>query len=190
MGYRYPSEHEAETAIPALIEALEDTEPLVRRNASRSLGKIRMKASQVIPVLAKLTKDSNVGVRASAIAAIRDYCWEEGQNREVAKSAAQCLIEKLKDPDPESRCLAAEALRLMGAKSTDLIRTLCEKLVDPEYQVRGVAAAALGDIGPDAKSCLPSLIESYRLTPLPEKAQIGEAILRIDPAALKTLGME
>lgn len=56
-----------EPAIPALIEALQDKNLLVRQSAAKVLGYI---GSPVIPALAKALKNLDAGVRRSAASAL------------------------------------------------------------------------------------------------------------------------
>jgi HEAT repeat protein len=61
----------AEPAVPALIEALKDPSPLVKRLAAYALGQIGPKAAPAIPELKALLGSGERDVLTSAINAIR-----------------------------------------------------------------------------------------------------------------------
>jgi HEAT repeat protein len=60
---------EAKSAIPALMELLEDRDFFVRRTAAEALGQVGPEARAAIPALTKLLKDPNV--RRTAAEALR-----------------------------------------------------------------------------------------------------------------------
>jgi HEAT repeat protein len=62
---------QAKEAVPALIEALEDPSPEVRRYAALSLGSYGSAASAAVPALQKATGDSDEGARQLAAKALK-----------------------------------------------------------------------------------------------------------------------
>ena len=56
--------------MPALLEALKDSDAGVRRSAAEALDGMRRKAKSAVPALVQALKDSDVGVRRSAAYAL------------------------------------------------------------------------------------------------------------------------
>src|SRR5262245_58983949 len=57
-------------AVQALIDALKDKEPDVRKTSAQSLGKIGKEAKAAVPALAEALKDKDVNVRGAAALAL------------------------------------------------------------------------------------------------------------------------
>jgi len=162
---------DAADATPALGQALADDDPLVRRVAAESLGKIGPPASAAVPALAAMLQSED---RIYAVKALIRF-------KTAARDAAPALIAVLKDPSPEVRWNACEALGDMQAKAA--VSALQDLLADPEDRVREHAAEALGEIGPDAAAAVPAL---RRLLADPDAGVREEAIKalkRIDPTS-------
>jgi HEAT repeat protein len=131
----------ATAAVPALIEALDDPEPLVRLSAADALGKVGPAAGDAVPKLAEMLKtDEPVRV----IKAIRKM-------RGVNLPAIPALVEALEHPDAEVRENAAEALGEIGPAARDAAPALEALREDPSEKVRQEGARALERItGPEA----------------------------------------
>jgi HEAT repeat protein len=179
------------TAMSALIQALDDSSPLVRREVVRSLAMVGPPASETLKTLRKAARDSDAGVRVQANGAL----WRATSDR----TAAAALRSALKDPAPTVRADAVEALGSGELASPDELPTLTPMLEDPESSVSGSAAAAinwictrsrgkatgavpaltkairhpdpivrsrsisaLAGIGPDARSALPEVIRALQ----------------------------
>jgi HEAT repeat protein len=154
-----------------LGEALTDEDPLVRRVAAESLGKIGPPASAAVPALIAMLQTED---RLQAVKALIRF-------KTAARDAAPALIATLKDSSPEVRWNACEALGDMQAKAA--IPALEELLADPEAKVREHAAEALSEIGSDARAAVPTL---RRLLADPDAGVRDEAIKalkRIDPSS-------
>lgn len=99
-------------SVPALIEALTDAEPRVRRAAARALGRMGPAASSAIPALIDALQDADPPVRGAA-----------------ASSTIPTLTDALQDADPGVRRAAADtlariALTVQDARATHLISSL------------------------------------------------------------------
>jgi len=94
-------------AFPPLRGALSNKDPIVRREALRSIGKLKERASLetelVVPLIIGRMKDPDERVRAVAAT----YLGIIGQG---ANEAVPALIGGLNDPDPEVRLASATAL--------------------------------------------------------------------------------
>jgi HEAT repeat protein len=169
-------------AVPALIEALEDSEPSVRGNAAFALGCIRESAIAAVPRLIEaLQRDKSSCVRQHAaealgylgagnrdaisalIAATKD---EDGDVRGEAglalamageQSALPIVIKLLEDPEQWARQRAAEALSIPAFTSSAAVKPLIKALEDENPGVRLFAAQSLGTIGAEAKEALQPL---------------------------------
>jgi len=148
---------EQETAIPALIEALESPDQGVRSRAAlvlavrgwspayRYQNKVPIPLESVVPVLIDALKDQDPAVRSKAAAALRDIGTD-------AKVAAPFLVALLFDRDSRVGLAAANAFRAVGgdpalvpaAEWRDLvIPRLIGLLRHPERETRESAISAL-----------------------------------------------
>ncbi|MEZ2228183.1 MAG: HEAT repeat domain-containing protein [Microcoleus sp.] len=137
-----------EPAIPALIEALQDQNLLVRRSAAQVLKQI---AGPAIPALAKALKNSDADVRSGGASALGIIGAE-------AKTVAPQLVPLLKDSDAKVRKSAASALDNIGVEAKTAVPQLIPLLQDSDPKVRRSAAYVLGNIGVEAKTAVPQLI--------------------------------
>jgi HEAT repeat protein len=75
----------------------------------------------------------------------------------AASTAAPELVNALKDPSPEVRRLAAEALRYTQGWTPGAVSALRQTLKDPDPMVRSRAEEVLWDMGPLAEPAIPDL---------------------------------
>ncbi|MEH1849289.1 MAG: HEAT repeat domain-containing protein, partial [Nostoc sp.] len=122
-----------ETAVSALIKALQDEDSSVRRSAADALGEIGNEAA--VSALIKALQDENSFVRWRAADAL------EKIGNEAAVSA---LIKALQDEDSSVRRSAADALGEIGNEAA--VSALIKALQDEDFFVRWRAAEALGKI--------------------------------------------
>jgi HEAT repeat protein len=109
------------------------------------------------------------------------------------------LLEALREPQPEARLKALQAIEKLGPQAVEAIPALVDTLGDGEAEVRAAAAGALGAIGPAAESAIPALIKALAdrgivirvedglPKQVPVWAVVGSALGRIGPAALPDL---
>ena len=120
-------------SVPTLLAALEDRDPDVRNVAARSLGRMRLQATEeaLVGLLGK--HDQAVSARIAAI------CIEMGSR------TAPLLIKTLRDGSPKARFWAA---RILGEiKDPRATRSLADALLDTDSEVRSAATWALGQTG-------------------------------------------
>jgi len=143
-------------AVAPLIEALQDSDPTVRRNAAESLGAIRDRRA-VNPLISAL-QDPAIEVRTSAALALGDIkdpraviplaaALSVGQNK-LTISAARALY-AIGDP----RCVPA------------LIKALSKPSVDPDNDPSSAIAIALGGMGAPAVEPLQRAVRSNESEP-------------------------
>jgi HEAT repeat protein len=120
-------------SVPTLLAALADRDPDVRNVAARSLGRMRLQATEeaLVGLLGK--HDQAVSARIAAI------CIEMGSR------TAPLLIKTLRDGSPKARFWAA---RILGEiKDPRATRSLADALLDTDSEVRSAATLALGQTG-------------------------------------------
>jgi HEAT repeat protein len=127
-------------AVAPLRAAVDSPEPLVRREALRSLGKLRERASIdpqiVVPLLLAALKDPDPSVRTVAVTYL-------GIVRDNPKEEVAGLIAALSDVDPEVRQTAAGALAAYGLLAQPAIPALKKAALDRNEEVRREAGRAL-----------------------------------------------
>lgn len=141
-------------AVPALVDALKDTENGDRsRNAGygfSSLGK------PAVAALLDLCKDPNPQIRSRAIDVIGDIGLS-------ASETVSDLIALLKDEDEDVRARAAESLGTVNQTNTEAVRPLAEILATDESDfVRRNAALSLARLGSYAEAAIPELADAMR----------------------------
>jgi HEAT repeat protein len=127
-------------AFGPLRDALSSDDPAVRREALRSIGKLKerapLSAAAVLPLLIERARDPDPGVRAVAATYL-------GIIHEGGADAVGALVEALKDPEPEVRRAAATALGSFGADATPAVPALRKAAGDADPDVAREAAVAL-----------------------------------------------
>jgi HEAT repeat protein len=127
-------------AVPVLRDALTSDDEEVRREALRSLGKLRERASidpqLVLPSLLTAASDPDASVREVAVTYL-------GIVRDEPAKEVVALIDALGDDDPAVRSAAATALGAYGALAEPAVPALRKAMKDPEEQVQREAGRAL-----------------------------------------------
>ncbi len=141
--------------IPALVDALKDSQGKVRIKAADDLGLIGWRARSATPILMKMCEDADPYVRISAARAV-DLV---GGDFTIPVAV---LGEILKNETAAVRRAAATALGDLEADGKGAVTPLQDALRDPDAGVRWLAAEALGRIGPDAAPAVPALAEALR----------------------------
>jgi HEAT repeat protein len=146
----------------ALLKALRDENPLVRRSAASALRKFGGKSEPVVVALMEALSDADAQVRESTAEAL-------GYTGPHSAKAVPALVAAVKDeknaprhwgPDGGGggsiriREMVAETLAKIGEAA---VPGLIECLETPIPDVRAQAARALGQIGPTAKAAAPAL---------------------------------
>jgi hypothetical protein len=133
--------------VPALITALNSTNPELRYDVATVLGLIRPPATQAIPALVTSLEDAELRVREQAAESLQF----------IGAPAVPALIAALSNPNPETRRVAALALGWIQDEAA--IPALVDALWDSESMVRHAASTALNNI--------PKLRISYKDAPPP-----------------------
>jgi HEAT repeat protein len=121
-------------ALQVLEELIKDPDPLVRRTAAESLGKIGEGSAE--PALQRALNDPEPDVRAAAALALaRLPAFGDGSARGIASL--------LRDQDGAVRKAAAQALGQADEAQAALVASVAELLGHPDAAVRRAAAQAL-----------------------------------------------
>ena len=127
-------------AFGPLQQAARSDDPVVRREALRSIGKLRerapLDARAVMPLLLDGLADEDAGVRVVAAT----YLGILGDD---AAASVPALIRALRDEDPEVRAAAATALGSFGEAGADAIPALRKAASDRDEDVSREAGLAL-----------------------------------------------
>lgn len=127
-------------AFPPLRAALSHDDPVVRREALRSIGKLKdrapLDAAVVLPVLVAAMKDKDESVRAVAATYL-------GIIHEGPAQSVPALIGGLSDPDPEVRRASAAALGSFGDAAAPALPALQKAAVDANDDVAAEAGRTI-----------------------------------------------
>ncbi len=141
-------------AIPALREALGDSDHVVRRGAAYSLGQMGSQAGSAVPALLETLRDEDDGRARSYIV------WALGEIGVDASLAGPHLEKALEDPFPTVRRMALQAQVKVGVAPEKAVARLSTALDDPHPEVRRAAVEALRDDYPAAaEPAVPHLVE-------------------------------
>ena len=130
---------------PPLKASLASDDPIVRREALRSIGKLKDRAPldspAVVPLLIKGMQDTDAGVRTVGATYL-------GIIQDGGRDAVDALIEGLKDPDAAVRRTSAEALASFGAEAAPAVPALRKAAVDKDPEVAREAGVTLVKLQP------------------------------------------
>lgn len=164
---------DAASALPQLVQGLQDSDVNVRIAAAWSISQVAPATNaSTVSALRHALSDSNSKVRSLAAIALRQIGLG-------AAAAIPQLISCLDDPVAFVRAPAADALGAIGPAARDAVGPLARRLASKDEQVfvlRSIAYA-LGNIGPDARSALPALEDASKMVRVSYAAQL--AILQI-----------
>src|SRR5262249_3032995 len=138
----------AKEAVPALIALLKDKDPFVRVQATDTLAKI---GPDALPALeAALTPDSDTLTGMGGALTL-------GHMGAAAKPVTAALVAKLRDPDVEERCHAAQALWRIDGRTSETVPVLAAALKAEDKNVRLGAVGILSRMGPAAAQAVPAV---------------------------------
>ncbi len=135
--------------VPALIDALADSETLVRTAANRTLAELGPEAAPAL--VQALGNDPRSEVRAGAALVLGSLVGTDDR----AVSALAAALDG--DAALDVRISAARGLSVGGPESVAALPSLVEALEAPEPELAQWAALALGRMGPAAASAVEAL---------------------------------
>lgn len=164
---------EASPAAAAIYDALEDTDPLVRRGAVLLVGRIGpTKVPSAVPALIHLLHDGDLAFRLAGAVALERYGpW--------AEAAVPVLCEMTAETEPlEARVAAMRALAAVGKIGAGVsIPIFVAALADTDASIRLTAVQSLGLLGPTARSTAAAL-QKLHDDPVPEVQTAADDALR------------
>ena len=132
-------------AFAPLRESLASDDPIVRREALRSIGKLKerapLDASDVLPLLVARMTDADAGIRTVAATYL-------GIIHEGGAAAVDALIGGLKDPEVAVRLASATALGSFGEDAEPALPALRKAATDPDAEVAREAGVTLVKLQP------------------------------------------
>lgn len=149
------------TAVPALIQGVQHTDPRVRAFATWTLGEMGEIARPAVPALVALARQDGGAGKTGALTAI-------GKIGGDAPDTIPLLLQELKHPKEARRYRAARTIGKMGPSAAPALAGLMEALRDPSALVRLHVVRALGNLGEAAKPAVPALIVVLNQDPDPE----------------------
>lgn len=138
----------SDVVVTALVHAVGDADPTVRRAAIEALRVLKPDPEKSIPQLVKVLESAPPEVAISIVAMLA----------EVGENAVPRLNIALEHPN--ARYWAALVAQQIGPKAKGAVPALVKALAAAkEPDVRRELVLALGAIGPDAKAAVPTLVE-------------------------------
>jgi HEAT repeat protein len=127
-------------ALPPLRQALSSDDPMIRREALRSIGKLRFRAplesNEALPLVLDGMTDPDTGVRAVAATYLGIMHEEPGES-------VPLLAQGLQDPDPAVRRASATALAAFGAEASEALPALKKAATDQDEDLAREAGRAI-----------------------------------------------
>jgi HEAT repeat protein len=163
------------SAVPALIEALDDPDANLRQGAARTLGLIGPEARTAVAALIHALRDDQLFVRCNAADAL-------GRIGAEPESVIPALMAAHDDPDRYMGASAVRALGRFGPRAESAVPLLIKALGD--HRMEYEATQALKQIGPDAQAAAPHLLRMVQDPKGDElhRAFVAEALVAVDPA--------
>jgi HEAT repeat protein len=136
--------HEANTALPALLPALEDPAVEVRLVAAHALARVgQEQRERVFPALAVRLREPDADVRRVVIAALRSLGPAEPED-------ARLLAQGLSSDGLDARTYAVECLSRLGPDAIEAVPALVARFADDDADLRRIAARAVAGVGHEA----------------------------------------
>ena len=162
-GLGLGSPAEAESAVSALMRALDDNDAVVRKTAVECLHEMGPKAARTRDsLIRKLRQDPSFRVRWQAARTLT-------QVEKNATAIIPALIAAIEDEDSIVRIEAMESLGKLQEAAIEAVPALRQALQDRDYSVRQAAVEGLGKVGPSSDAVVPSLLEVLRSDPIPAR---------------------
>ena len=193
------------SALPALAEALADSESWVRLEAARSLARIGIGKKQVPllvrrlerapPDLGQLLAEALATGGTDAVGPLIAALEGDDERQKMfaitalerlgrhAGAAVPVLIDLLKDKRLNRR--VAEALRRLAPWAEDEVDELRARLQNDDDDLRWTVIGVLGSVGPAAKAAVPQLRELMQDKSKRLRDAAVQALKRIDVATAK-----
>ena len=200
-------------AVPALIEGLKDTEPMMRERCAFTLAEMEPVPVSAIPALLRTAADEVPNVRMRAVFALGRFGPVAGiamprlikavkdKERSVrteairalgnmgpaGESAVSLLLGIAKGEDQLMSGEACKALARLGRDRPDLIRFLRGACKGKDRSMRSRAAEALGEAGPAGKPAVPDLARLLTDKNMDLRVTVARSLGKLGPVAKAAL---
>ncbi len=164
-------------ALPAVAQALGDSDVRVRLAAVSVLDQMDRDAVVAVDALVRVLKDSDIFVRWAAARALGNIDPAAG------KAAVPELGRLLFDPDLDVRLAAATTLEHYGNLGGAAVEDLTRAVGVGDAEIRVAVIHALESIGPEAKSAVPALAKALEDPDERIRRSAAEALGRFGPLA-------
>ncbi len=163
------------SSVSALIKALENENPDMRRFAAFGIGHLGAKAVAAKEALRRGLRDEDRGARIAAAEAL----WSVSGKADEAVPVLRSILQASGGWLSQSRAL--DALAEIGPPAKAAVPELMEYLKSNDADVVTSSAAALGKIGPGSKSAIPALTARLKSSDNQyTRVCIAQALWRID----------
>ncbi|MEK6408414.1 MAG: HEAT repeat domain-containing protein [Acidobacteriota bacterium] len=175
------------TVVPALIEALKDSDAPVRKAAAGALGVMRPQTKDAADALIAALKDPDSATRSSASQALVYVILYSSSDSPFEQTAVPALIVVLRGEDMGARDAAASILDAAGSsigpREKEAVPALIEAVKYRDEFVRIRAFNRLALLGPDGKAALPAVIEALKDQDAGVRKAAADALGRLGPDA-------
>jgi HEAT repeat protein len=198
------------TALPQLLNALDEKWPVVRHEAAIALRLLGPRSARAVPKLAAGLRDADMNWRVDclwtlaaigpeAADAVPDVvtamssdqdtvryaaCYTAGIIGPPASAAIPALEKNLQDRDPFLQTISAWALAHISPRKEGVVEECLKPLLQglklSDPRVRSEAAQALALLGPAAKAAVPALRESVHDEDETVRTSVADALQKID----------
>ena len=157
-----PMAESSPEAVDALMEAVSDSDPMVRRFVAYGLSDVKAPSAAVIAALTKLLRETEMEPRQAAVLAL--YKLAPRVEADSVRDLAAALAVAAADKDEMVRIQAIMALGALGAPGAlqvPAVKAALERaLKDPNPQVREAASSSIGQLGPGVPGTVALLIQA------------------------------
>jgi HEAT repeat protein len=139
-------------ALPAILAALSDAKPRVRRDAFQALGLLGPSAKDAVPKLTALLDDDDAEMRRQALFAL-------GHIGEAARSATKAILKRTRDRDAGVRAASLTALQTIAADAKGARAAALHAFKDSDLLVRCRGVLLLRQVDPQHADVLPQTLD-------------------------------
>jgi HEAT repeat protein len=144
------------SAVPALVEALQDTDAKIRAGAANTIGLIFPQPMEAIPALEDALNDDDPEVREAASNAIQTL------NTPIIDEDVDVLIHNLEYGTHDQKLESIYQLTYFVAQAPEAFQALNQALASDDYDLRLEAASAIWRrVDPESSTPVPYLVELF-----------------------------
>ncbi len=150
-----PSPGELSSAVPLLLDLVDDDDARVRGKAARLMGDVTVDQARAEPNLKRLLNDDAAAVRVAAAKSL----WKIFRREDGLSDVVRPLVHS---NNPQVRLSATHLLWRLGGQADEVVPEFIRLLDNDNSNVRSVAADVLGEIGPEARAATMPLAKLFR----------------------------